>query len=72
MNQALFRKYKDTVYGGMLQHVSENLPMGVIYIDLEKTAVNALLKTKTGSNENIVRAVRSLLTNNYFNGSGSS
>lgn len=67
VNQALFRKYKDTVYGGMLQHVSENLPMGVIYIDLEKTAVNALLKTKTGSNENIVRTVRSLLTNNYFN-----
>lgn len=67
VNQALFRKYKDTVYAGMLQHVSDNLPMGVIYIDLEQTAVNALLKTKTGSNENVVRAVRSLLTNNYFN-----
>lgn len=67
VNQALFRKYKDTVYASMLQHVSDNLPTGIIYIDLEQTAVNALLKTKTGSNENVVRAVRSLLTNNYFN-----
>lgn len=67
VDQALFWKYKDTVYAGMFRHVTENLPIGVVYVDLEKTAVNALLKTQPGSNENIVRAVRSLLTNNYFN-----
>lgn len=62
-----FKNYQKNVYGSLLRSVSEHLPVAIIQIRLENQEINALLQTQSGGHEGVIKAVRSLLTNHYFN-----
>ncbi|MDR0983288.1 MAG: LPP20 family lipoprotein [Culturomica sp.] len=61
------RNLRGTVYEGVLRSLSTRVPSKVLFVNLEKSAINAFVKVISDENEGITRAVKSLLTKNYFN-----
>lgn len=58
---------KKDAYANLFKPLWQTLPIATVQLQLEKTPVNAWMHIRSGNNEAVEKAIRSLLVNHYFN-----
>lgn len=61
-----FRQLEGGVYDRLVKDLKHMSPCGVVYVNLGQNTLNAYIQAK-GEDQTVLRAVKSVLTDNYFN-----